>query len=57
MWEDPFFEFIWRPDVDDNAGRPSIAEARFKWHTINDSEDMTVHDARCCLEHYAAWSE
>ena len=36
---------------------PCTVEARFKWSFPNHGEVMTVHEARCCLEHYAAWSE
>ena len=49
MYTDPVFEL--------DAMGPSVVEAIFKWISPHDSEDMTVHDARCCLEHYAAWSE
>ena len=49
MYTDPVFEL-------DPMG-PSVVEAVFKWISPHDSEDMTVHDARCCLEHYAAWSD
>ena len=36
---------------------PCTVEARFKWSFPNHSEVMTEHEARCCLEHYADWSE
>ena len=49
MYTDPVFEL--------DAMGPSVVEAIFKWISPHDSEDMTEHDARCCLEHYAAWSE
>ena len=49
MYTDPVLEL--------DAMGPSTVEAIFKWISPNDSEDMTVHDARCCLEHYLAWSE
>ena len=49
MYTDPVLEL-------DPMG-PSVVEAIFKWISPHDSEDMTVHDARCCLEHYAAWSD
>ena len=49
LWTDPCFAL--------NYTGPCTVEGRFRWNTINDSEDMTEHDARCCLEHYAAWSE
>ena len=50
MWTDPVLELF------HNAEFGSV-EARFKWRTPDAIVDMTVHDARCCLEHYAAWSE
>ena len=49
MYTDPVLEL--------DAMGPSTVEAIFKWISPNDSEDMTVHDARCCLEHYLTWSE
>ena len=49
MYTDPVFEL--------DAMGPSVVEAIFKWISPHDSEDMTEHDARCCLEHYAAWSD
>ena len=49
MYTDPVFEL--------DAMGPSVVEAIFKWTSPHDSEDMTEHDARCCLEHYAAWSD
>ena len=49
LWTDPCFAL--------NYTGPCTVEGRFRWNTINDSEDMTEHEARCCLEHYAAWSE
>ena len=36
---------------------PCTVEARFKWSFPNHGEVMTEHEARACLEHYAAWSE
>ena len=36
---------------------PCTVEARFKWSFPNHGEVMTGHEARACLEHYAAWSE
>ena len=45
------------PVVELDAMGPSVVEAIFKWISPHDSEDMTEHDARCCLEHYAAWSD
>ena len=48
MYTDPVLEL-------DSMG-PSAVEAIFKWISPHDSEDMSQHDARCCLEHYAAWS-
>ena len=63
MWEDPFVDLVWRPDVDDNADRPrdgpSIAEARIIWHRseghAEDEDTMASRDAARCLEHYLAW--
>ena len=49
LWTDPCFAL--------NYTGPRTVEGRFKWHTINDSDPMTENEARCCLEHYAAWSE
>ena len=49
MYTDPVLEL-------DSMG-PSAVEAIFKWVSPHDSEDMSQHDARCCLEHYAAWSD
>ena len=49
LWTDPCFAL--------NYTGPCTVEGRFKWHTINDSDPMTEQEARCCLEHYAAWSE
>ena len=49
MYTDPVLEL-------DSMG-PSAVEAIFKWISPHDSEDMSQHDARCCLEHYAAWSD
>ena len=49
MYTDPVFEL--------DAMGPSVVEAIFKWISPHDSEDMTEHDARACLEHYAAWSD
>ena len=49
MYTDPVLEL--------DAMGPSAVEAIFKWISPHDSEDMTVHDARCCLEHYLAWSK
>ena len=49
LWTDPCFAL--------NYTGPCTVEGRFRWNTINDSEDMTENDARCCLEHYAAWPE
>ena len=65
MWEDPFVDLVWRPDVDDNADRPrdgpSIAEARIIWHRSEghgeDEDTMPSRDAARCLEHYAVWSD
>ena len=56
-WEDPFIDLVWQPDDDDNAGGPSIAEARIHWRQVHDEETMDVWDAARCLEHYVAWSE
>jgi len=50
MWTDPVLELL------HNAGSGSV-EARFKWKTPDAIVDMTAHEARCCLEHYVAWSE
>ena len=49
MWTDPVLELFHNAEFS--------VEARFKWRTPDAIVDMTVHDARCCLEHYAAWSE
>ena len=65
MWEDPFVDLVWRPDVDDNADGPnygpSIAEARIIWHRSEghgeDEDTMPSRDAARCLEHYAVWSD
>ena len=50
MYTDPVLELLY------NAVSGSV-EAIFKWNTPNDIVDMTLHEARACLEHYAAWSE
>ena len=50
MYTDPVLELLY------NAVSGSV-EATFKWNTPNDIVDMTLHEARACLEHYAAWSE
>ena len=50
MWTDPVLELF------HNAEFGSV-EARFKWRTPDAIVDMTAHEARCCLEHYLAWSE
>ena len=50
MWTDPVLDLL------HNAGSGSV-EARFKWKTPDNIVDMTAHEARCCLEHYVAWSE
>ena len=65
MWEDPFVDLVWRPDIDDNADGPrdgpSIAEARIIWHRSEghgeDEDTMASRDAARCLEHYAVWSD
>ena len=50
MYTDPVLELL----HDDGSGS---VEATFKWSTATDIEYMTAHEARACLEHYAAWSE
>ncbi len=50
MWTDPVLGLL------HNAGSGSV-EARFKWSLPETRQDMTEHEARACLEHYAAWSE
>ena len=49
LWTDPCFAL--------NYTGPCTVEGRFRWNTINDSDPMTEFEARCCLEHYAAWSD
>ena len=50
MYTDPVLELL----HDDGSGS---VEATFKWNTATDIEYMTAHEARACLEHYAAWSD
>ena len=49
MWTDPVLELFHNAEFS--------VEARFKWRTPDAIVDMTAHEARCCLEHYLAWSE
>ena len=50
MYTDPVLELLHNAEF-------GTVEATFKWNTPNDITDMTEHEVRCCLEHYAAWSE
>ena len=57
MYTDPHLEL---ENMGPSASGAATVEATFRWQLGPmplDDDFMTERDARCCLEHYAAWSE